>query len=90
MKKFVAKYFSVVFLFATLMGAMHHHHDGLQHSDCKICTVQSSLFDADTPSDVLYVSSLEIFSEGVIGSLISLHTPKLITNLNANAPPYLS
>jgi len=87
---FVRKYLSIIFLVATLFGSMHHHNDLKQHSDCKICTIQSSMANADTPVDVVYVSQLDIFHEAIVKQLTNLYALKLTNPLNTRAPPHLS
>ena len=87
---FLRKYLSIIFLVATLLGGMHHHNDLKQHSDCKICTIQSSMANADTPVDVVYVSQLDIFHEVIVTQLKNLTTKKVFNPLNARAPPHFS
>ncbi len=87
---FVRKYLSIIFLMATLLSGMHHHNDLKQHSDCQICTIQSSMANADTPVDVVYVSKLDIFHEAIVTQLENLTTKKCFNPLNARAPPHFS
>ena len=87
---FLRKYLSIIFLVATLLGGMHHHNDLKQHSDCKICTIQSSMANADTPVDVVCVSQLDIFHEAIVTQLKNLTTKKVFNPLNARAPPHFS
>ena len=87
---FVRKYLSIIFLMATLLSGMHHHNDLKQHSDCQICTIQSSMANADTPVDVVYVSQLDIFHEAIVTQLENLTTKKYFNPLNARAPPHFS
>ena len=87
---FLRKYLSIIFLVATLFGALHHHNDLKQHNDCKICTIQTSMADADMPVDRLYITQLDIFHEAIIKQLFNLHTIKCINPLNARAPPHIS
>ena len=72
------------------MGVFHHHNDLKQHNDCKICTVQASIANADTPVDTLYLTKLDLVHEGVVGSLTSLHVKKIHNHLKARAPPKIS
>ncbi|MFT7860170.1 MAG: hypothetical protein ABXS93_04450 [Sulfurimonas sp.] len=90
MKKFVSKYIGIVLLLATMMGAFHHHHDGKQHNDCQVCTLQSTIFDADTPEDNIYLCDVDIISEAIVVPLFSLHIAQHISNLNSRAPPKIS
>jgi len=75
---------------ATLMGVLHHHNDLKQHSDCKICTVQSSIANADTPVDVVYLTKLDIYIEFISTELTNLHSKVQQNSLNARAPPFFS
>lgn len=88
--RFFRKYLSIIFVFATLMGVFHHHHDLKQHNDCQICSIQSSIANADTPVDVVYLSQLDIASESIVVKFINLHSKKTKNYLNARAPPYIS
>ncbi|WP_297483572.1 hypothetical protein [Sulfurimonas sp.] len=87
---FLRKYFSIIFLVATLLGSMHHHNDLKQHNDCKICIIHASMANADTPVDIIYVSQLDIFHEAIIKQLVSFHSTEFINPLNARAPPHFS
>jgi len=87
---FLKKYLSILFLLATLLGEMHHHNDLKQHNDCKICAIQASMANADTPVDVVYVTKIDIFHEAISKQLTNLHALKLTNPLNARAPPHLS
>jgi len=88
--RFCRKYLSIIFIVATLMGVLHHHDDLKQHSDCQICTVQSSIANADTPVDIVYFTKLDIFTESIVTALINLHTQAQRNSLNARAPPSFS
>ncbi len=90
MQNFFSKYIGIVLFVATLMGSFHHHHDGKQHNDCKVCTVQSTIVDADTPLKSVYLSYLENCSEVIVTSLFPLHNAGYISNVNPRAPPQLS
>ena len=72
------------------MGVFHHHNDLKQHPDCKICMLQSSIANADTPVDVVYISQLDIPSESIIVKLTNLHSKKITNFFNARAPPKIS
>jgi hypothetical protein len=87
-RRFFRKYLSIVFAVATLMGAMHHHNDLKQHSDCKICTVQSNIAHADTPVDAVYLTQLDIYRESITTQLVSLHSKTVQSTLHARAPPF--
>lgn len=88
--RFFRKYLSIIFIVATFMGVFHHHNDFKQHNDCKICTVQSSIANADTPVTPCYITKLELVHESVVGSLASLHVSKVYNALHARAPPKIS
>jgi hypothetical protein len=90
MNRFFRKYLSIVFVLATLMGVFHHHNDLKQHSDCQICTIQSSISDADTPVETVYLTQLDIFRESIVTELTDLHTTELQNQLHARAPPFFS
>ena len=87
LKVFVKKYISIIFLLSTFLGVFHHHDDILQHNDCQICVIQSSIADVDTPSDTVYFTKLELFSESTKGNLPKLSLIKHYSQLNARAPP---
>jgi hypothetical protein len=88
--KLLKKYFSIVFLLATLMGVFHHHEDHKQHSDCQVCTIQSNISNADIPTDTDYLSKIELFTEAVVSKLPHLHECKTLILLKARAPPFFS
>lgn len=90
MKNFVSKYVGIVLLLATMMGAFHHHNDAKQHNDCQICTIQSTVFDADTPQRSIYLSEIENYNEAIVTKLFSLHTIQFNSNINSRAPPKIS
>jgi len=85
--KFLHKYFSIIFIIATLMGVFHHHNDLKIHNDCQICTIQSSIADADTPSQTPYFTQLDILHDILVPKLICLHSKTLTNPLHARAPP---
>jgi len=86
---FLQKYFSIIFLVASLLGSMHYHNDLQQHNDCKICTIQASMAHADTVVYVSYVSHLDIFHEAIIKQPVSFYSTEFINPLNARAPPHI-
>ena len=89
-RRFFRKYLSIVFILATFLGVLHHHNDLKQHSDCKICTLQSSIAHADTPVDVVYLTKLDIYAESILIKLTNLHSKELTNLLYARAPPSFS
>ncbi|MDF1877515.1 hypothetical protein JHD47_06760 [Sulfurimonas sp. SAG-AH-194-L11] len=88
--KFFKNYFSIIFVVATLMGVFHHHDNLKPHNDCQICTIQSSIADADTPVEKFYLSTLEQNSEATLTPLFSLTQKELYSTLQARAPPFIS
>jgi len=83
------RYFSTIFIVATLMGVFHTHHDLKPHNDCQICTIQSSISDADTPTDSHYLTALSLIPEQISTKLPILHITKLNSTKQARAPPKL-
>jgi len=88
LKKIVKKYFSILFIVATILASMHHHNDLQTHSDCKVCMLQSNLFNSDTPEDVSYLTLFAFHSEAVV-SLFPLYSVTLLSTLHARAPPLI-
>ncbi len=88
--RFFKKYLSIIFVLSSLLGVLHHHNDLQQHNDCKICVLQASIANADTPVDVVYVSQLHLQSEAILTKLTNLHSKKSTTFLFARAPPFFS
>ncbi|WP_457743715.1 hypothetical protein [Sulfurimonas sp.] len=77
-------------MFATLLGVMHHHNDLKQHNDCKICTIQASIANADTPVDVVYLTQLDVFHEAIFTQLFHSRDEVLLSTIHARAPPLFS
>ena len=90
LKRWIRKYFSIVFILATLVGVMHHHDDAQTHSDCQICVIQSNIVDGDVPVYSPYLSDIQIFSEAVITELHTLYIRKNLEKLHSRAPPKIS
>ena len=88
--RFFKKYLSIIFIIATFIGVFHHHNDLKQHNDCKICTIQSSIANADTPVDVIYVINLDLFCESIAIALQNLHVRQISDQLRARSPPKIS
>jgi len=86
---FLKRYFSIIFIIATLMSVFHHHNDLKLHSDCKICVVSSSIMNADTPVKVSYITKLNITTEPIITKLYSLCIKFTQNNISLRAPPYI-
>ncbi len=90
MFRWIRRYFSIVFVLATLLGVMHHHDGYKIHNDCKICTINSNIVDGDTPVETLYLTKLELKSESILTKLQNLHSKKHYNTLQARAPPKIS
>jgi len=90
MKKWLRKYFSIVFVLATLLGSMHHHNDLKQHNDCQICTIQSNLSHADTPVDTLYIQDITLQAQTPVAALSNLIASAAQIKCTARAPPFIS
>jgi len=86
-RKFVSKYISIVFIIATFMGVFHHHNDLASHNDCQVCTVQNSVANADTPTEVSYLTKIDIYSLAITPQLPVFHQKNSLTTLKARAPP---
>jgi len=89
-QKFIVKYISIIFIFATFITSFHHHNDMQEHNDCQICTIQNSIADMDTPTDVTYLTLLSLISESTITTLENLQTQKDYRTFSARAPPFYS
>ncbi|WP_304546348.1 hypothetical protein [Sulfurimonas microaerophilic] len=90
MQNFLSKYVGIILFLATMMGSFHHHNDGKQHNDCQICIVQSTILDADTPQESVYLSYLDNISEAIVTPMASVHINQFISNVNSRAPPKIS
>ncbi len=90
MKLWLRKYFSILYLLATLLGVLHHHDDLKQHNDCKICLVKSNLTHADTPDDAVFLPPVNFISEPTSGKLSVIVITAKPTSLQARAPPKFS
>ena len=88
--KLLKKYFSIIFVLATLIGVLHHHNDLNIHNDCQICTIQSNIANADTPPNRVYVTELSNYSESIVSTLLTPHADVKQNPLNARAPPKIS
>ncbi len=88
--KWIRNYFSIVFVFATLVGVLHHHEDLQVHNDCQICIVQSNIVDGDIPTPNICFANLNIQSEAVITRFQNLHIHEKSQILQARAPPKTS
>jgi len=89
-KRFVKRYFSIIFIVATLLGVLHHHNDLRVHNDCKICIIQSNIVDGDIPITITYLSHLDIKSEKILPKPKILHISFFKSTLNSRAPPKFS
>jgi len=84
------RYISIIFLLASLLGALHHHNDLQKHSDCQICTIQSNIVDTDTPTETLYLTELLLSSDATITTLSHSITLDKANLYHSRAPPKLS
>jgi hypothetical protein len=84
---FIQRYFSIVFIVATILVSFHHHDDLRVHNDCQVCTISSSIIDADTPIKVSYLSKIEVLSESIVLRLSNLCSRLLQNHINSRAPP---
>jgi len=85
--QFVQKYFSIVFLLASFMGSFHYHNDLAQHTDCQICVISSTIADSDTPTDVVYLSEIELLHEATLSQLPYFASKHIGSHNNPRAPP---
>lgn len=88
--KSLGRFFTIVFMLATFVSVFHHHDDLKVHNDCQICTIQSNIANADTPSENVYLSEIELFSQSVISKLPNQHECQICIPLRARAPPFIS
>ncbi len=88
--KYLKQYFSIVFLLASLFGALHHHNDLQKHSDCQICTIQSNIVDADTPAETFYLTELSLVSDVIVAQSPEFFTLYTQNQHHSRAPPKLS
>ena len=90
MKFWLRRYFSILYLLATLLGVLHHHDDLKQHSDCKICLVKSTLSHADTPDTTPVLAPVDLLSAPVPDTLSVAVIARIPASLQARAPPKFS
>ncbi len=89
-KRWIKKYFSIVFVLAMFVGVLHHH-DTLQvHNDCQICVIQSNIVDIDTPIQSTYLTDIELKSYSPLTEFKNLQNYKKYQKLQARAPPVIS
>jgi len=88
-KSLKKEYISLIFIVATFIGVFHHHNDLKQHNDCQICTIQSSIADADTPVEAIYFTRLDIKPDDIVKTSKSIYSKTLTNPLKARAPPSL-
>ena len=90
LSRWMKKYFTVIFVLATLASVLHHHNDVRVHNDCQICIIQSNILNGDIPSDTLCLSKIEISSEAVSTELKTLYIWQTYKKLQTRAPPKFS
>jgi len=88
-RTFVKKYISIIFILATFIGVFHNHNSLQQHNDCQICVIQSSIANADTPSETFYLTKLELFADAIESNLPQFFLKYHSSQLHARAPPIL-
>ncbi|MDQ7067900.1 MAG: hypothetical protein Q9M40_07935 [Sulfurimonas sp.] len=88
--KWLRKYFATVFVLATLMGVFHHHTDLKVHEDCQICTIASSIADADTPIEQTYLLELQTVLDTSVVCKVFIYLDEVYKPLNSRAPPVYS
>jgi len=89
--KLLINYISIIFVIATFVSSLHHHHGDIQeHNDCQICTVQHNITDIDTPTNVSYLILFSISSEATLNSLKELFVQANNFTFSARAPPSFS
>ncbi len=73
----------------TLLSSFHYHGDGLVHSDCQVCTIQSNL---DSASEIESYSLASIYTN--IDLFISFYTTPYTVDIysytHSRAPPSFS
>ena len=89
-QKLKVKYIVVVFIFSILLSTLHFHNDLKDHSDCQICTIQSTLSSADVPTDVSYITLFSIASEATVSTFKKQCIKELNLSVDTRAPPQFS
>jgi hypothetical protein len=87
-QKLIIKYISIIFIFATFIGSMHHHNDLQEHNDCKICTIQHNIINIDTPTAVCYLTLFTTQSEATVVNLKKFQIQSKHFTFSARAPPH--
>jgi len=88
--KLLKKYFSIIFAFATIIGALHHHHDLKTHPECKICVMQSNIIDIDVPIKTIYLTKIDRPSESIILQSKILNLKYIQNQPRPRSPPKFS
>ncbi len=86
----IKKYLSIVFLLAIFTASFHHHDDVSKHNSCQICTIISSINNADIPTEVIYFTQLSLLHEVITTYVPSFHLSLTNTTFHSRAPPHLS
>ena len=84
------KFFALFYIIVTFLTVFHQHSDLKQHNDCKVCVVKSNIVDADTPTQHLYLSDIQIFSDSILKGLIQLDQKNTYSYKKSRAPPQIS
>jgi len=83
----IKKIIATLYIFATLLGLLHHHHDFKPHHECPICILQANLNSADAPTPVPTLSNVATFSQAIVSPLASMHRRFCFDAPFARAPP---
>ena len=87
MRRWIRKYFAFLFAFSILLGALHHHNDLKQHSECQICQINTNLSVGDTPSASSKAWLLEARGETPQTNLVSQTAKRFASSYKTRAPP---
>jgi len=87
MRRWIRKYFAILFAFSIFLGAAHHHNDLKQHNECQICQINSNLSVGDTPSETTTAYLLETKKETPKTTFTSQITKQLPNHYQTRAPP---
>lgn len=77
------------YLGASTLSATHIHHDGISHTDCKVCPIVKNLHSADAPS-VAITLVIPLYHDRQVSIAQSVFDYTNIKGFYAQAPPHLS
>lgn len=72
------------------MGVFHHHNDLKPHHECQICNIESIIEDMDLPQEHFYLEKIDNEVEAILTSLSTQAQEKIVSTLQARAPPTIS